>query len=152
MIAKLTCDQVAEIWPVIRSGLQNDLELSIFGRHKYRETNILESLLSGSMEAWTSYEKEEDEETIILYTISLTSIYTDPCTKNRSFYIFSVLWYRDPPKEYLLESKRALTEYAKSKNCHTMSSATNRTELVEMASKMGVDTSFTLLYIDLEKE
>ena len=152
MISKLTCDQVAEIWPVIKDGLQNDLELPIFGRHKYRETNILESLLSGSMEAWASYEKDEEEESIILYTISLTSIYADPCTKNRTFHIFSVLWYRDPPKEYLLESKRALTEYAESKNCHTMSSATNRTELVEMASKMGVDTSFTLLYIDLEKE
>ena len=152
MIAKLTCDQVADIWPVIKEGLQNDLRLPILGKHKYRETNILESLLSGAMEAWTSYEEDEEEESITLYTISLASIYTDPCTKNRTFYIFSVLWYRDPPKEYLLESKRALTEYAKSKNCHTMASATNRKELVEMASKMGADTSFTLLYIDLEKE
>lgn len=152
MIAKLTCNQIAEIWPVIKDGLQKDLDLPILGKHKYRETNILESLLSGAMEAWTSYEKEEDEETISLYTISLTSIYTDPCTKNRTFYIFSVLWYKDPPKEYLLELRRALIEYAKSKDCHTMASATNRKELVEMASKMGVDTSFTLLHMDLEKE
>lgn len=152
MITKLTCDQVAEIWPVIKEGLEEDLELPILGKHRYRETNIFESLLAGSVEAWAMYDKEEDEETIRLYTITLASIYTDPCTKNRNFFIFSILWYRDAPKEYLLELKEALTKYAKSKNCHTMSSATNRKELVELAGQMGVDNSFTLLHIDLEKE
>ena len=102
MISKLTCDQVAGLWPVIKDGLQSDLEFPILGRHKYRETNILESLLTGSMEAWTSYERDEEEGAILLYTISLTSVYTDPCTRNRTFYIFSILWYRDSPKEYLL--------------------------------------------------
>jgi len=152
MISKLTCDQVAEIWPVIKDGLQEDLELPIMGRHKYRETNILESLLSGAMEAWTMYDKDEDEETVKLYNIVLASVYTDPCTKNRTLYVFSVLWYRDAPREYLLELKDALIKYAKSKNCHTMSSMTNKKELVQFASQMGIDTSFTLLHIDLEKE
>jgi len=152
MIAKLTCDQVAEIWPVIKDGLQEDLELPILGKHKYRETNILESLLSGAMEAWTMYDKEEETETINLYTIVLASIYTDPCTRNKTFFVFSMLWYRDATREALLELKDTLIKYAKSKNCHTMSSATNRKELVQFASQMGIDTSFTLLHIDLEKE
>jgi len=152
MIAKLTCDQIADLWPMIKEGLQQDLYLPTLGRHKYRESNVLESLLTGALEAWTSYDKDEESETILLYMIALTAVYTDPVTKNKALYVFSVLWYRDAPKETLMELKTALVKYAKGKNCHTMSSMTNRPELVELAKSIGIDTSFTLLWMDLEKE
>lgn len=152
MIAKLTCDQIAELWPIIKEGLQEDLQLPTLGRHRYRESNILESLLTGAMEAWTAYDKDEENETVLLYMIALTAVYTDGVTKNKSLYVFSVLWYRDPPKENIMELRNALVKYAKGKNCHTVSSITNRPELVELAKGVGVDTSFTLLWMDLEKE
>lgn len=152
MIAKLTCNQIAEIWPIIREGLQKDLQLPTLGRHKRRESNILESLLAGAMEAWTVYEWAEDEETVHLYMIALTAVYTDAVTKNRSLHIFSVIWYRDSPKEIIMELRAALVKYAKGKSCHTISSITNRAELVELARNIGIDTSFTLLWMDLGEQ
>jgi hypothetical protein len=152
MIAKLTCDQIAEIWPIIKEGIQVDLQLPTLGRHKYRESNVLESLLAGTMNAWTAYEWDEDNESVHLYMIALTSIYTDPVTKNKCMYIFSILWFRDPPKEVMMELRNGLVKYAKEKNCHTLSSMTNRPELVQLAKSMDIDTSFNMLIMDLEKE
>lgn len=151
MINKLTYDQVANLWDLIKEGIEKTVPYPIIGRHRYRESNILTSLLSGAMECWMLYEKDEENETIILYSISLTTVYTDECTGNRALNLFAHLVYRDIPPNMWQEIFEAVKKYAKSRKCHSLVSATDRPELVHLASEFGIDTSFTLLYLPLEE-
>lgn len=152
MINKLTYDQIADCWDLIKEGIEETVPYPIAGRHRYRESNILTSLLSGGMECWMSYERDEENETILLYSISLLTIYTDECTGNRALNLFAHLVYRDIPPDMWQEFFESVKKYAKSQKCHSVVSTTDRPEIVQLANELGIDTSFTLLYLPLEEE
>jgi len=149
MIARLTCDQTAMFWPIIRDGIRNDLSLPPAGKHVRRESNILEALLSGAMDAWVSYERLEEDGMLRLYYIVLASIYTDSCTKNRSLYLFSIVEYNEGSEETIREVHDTLIKYAKGANCHTITGLSNDDKALAIAKELGADISFRLVSLDI---
>lgn len=150
MINKLTYDQIVDCWDLIKEGLEEALPYPIAGRHKYRESNILSSLLSGAMDCWLAYEKDEENETILLYSAILASVYVDECTGNRSFYVFAQLGFRDVPRKMWREGFNALIKYAKSQGCHMLTAHTNVPGVIETFKRLGGSAEYTYITLPLE--
>lgn len=99
-----------------------------------------------------SYEKDEENETIILYAIVLGSVFNDEIFGGKYFYIFALFTYRDMPKEKWLEGFKALSKYAKSKGCHMISANTDDSGLIDLAKRLGGSGEYVYITIPLEDE
>lgn len=144
MLLKITKEQAASYWEVLKFGIEKALPPTL--DNKYRMDNILESLMKGNMEAWIITGKKKDKD--LLLGTMVTTFEDDHCTKIRRLLIYSVFAHKHVPNNEWKEIYNILRRYAREMGCHMISAYTNSARIVELVNNLNGSTSYT--YVTLE--
>lgn len=147
MLVKLLPEQISRFWDVIRYALDNSPPLTTEVRYEDWINRILTSAMSGEIEVWASYRKEEK---LKFDGIALTSFELDKFIRVRSLLIYYVFAYGDTAKDTWVNGLKTLAEYAKSRRCTRVVAYSNVPEMIGIAEKLGGDTSVTFISFNVE--
>jgi len=148
MITKLLPDQIATFWPIIKYAVEEALPPTV-GDHPDRMNRILSGMLSGKLDVWASYRREE--EVTKFDGIGVTQFLYDDASDTKSLLLYAVYAYEKTLPETWSESFEAIVKYALSKGCTRMIGYSAVPKVVEMAKVFGGDTNFTFISFPLPK-
>lgn len=146
MLVRLIPEQISQLWDMIRHALENSPPLTTEIHYESWINEILTSAMSGQIEVWASYRKDDGAR---FEGIVLTSFEIDRFIKKRSLLIYYVFTYRDTTRKTWAEGLRTLAKYAKSRKCSRIVAYSNVPEMIEMAKVLGGDTSITFISFEL---
>jgi hypothetical protein len=144
MLVQLLPDQVAKYWEQVKFAVQSSFPPTTVAED-VNLNKVLESLLSGSLVAWVSVDKESRK----IVAIVTTTIMEDACSSTRNLLIYSLFGVSNIGKENWTDGYETLMKYAKSKGCRHLVGFT-RVELIKKLAKFyGGDVENTLISIDV---
>lgn len=112
MLLLLMPEQISPYWEDIKEGIEKTLPPGVPDRSQ----RILTGLLSGSVQAWISYHREDDK-TIVDGAV-LTRIIEDDIDGTRDLLIYC-LWATDKTHESTwTEGLKALLDFGRGKGCN----------------------------------
>ena len=138
---KLLPDQISKFWDIIRYALEDSPPLTIGNINNRWISNILTAALSGEIEVWVSYTKEEE---LKLDGIVLTSFEIDKFVKEKSLLIYYLYTYGNTDTNRWIKGLKSLVKYAKTRNCSRIISYSSVPSIISISEKLGgnVDTRF----------
>ena len=142
MLVRLTPEQISQFWDVVKYALENSPPLTTEVNYDSWINEILTSAMSGNIEVWASYRKDEGAK---FEGVALTSFEVDRFIKKRSLLIYYVFTFRDTIKETWIEGLKTLAKYAKSRKCSRIVAYSNVPEMIETCRKLGGDVSVTFI-------
>src|SRR6056297_1406603 len=149
MINKLTIDQISSIWDYVRFAVDEALPPTA-STQRQRLSNILTALMSGVMECWAVYEKDEEDKKIILYAVILTIINSDECSGSKQLVIYALATIQEGPRRLWKKGITSLVEYARSKGCERVVGYTNVESIKTFIRAVGGEAEYTLLSLPVE--
>ena len=144
MINKLTPDQVATFWPIIKYAIEESVPPTV-GEQPDRMNRLLSSMLSGKLEVWASYTKPENK----FEAIMVTQFLYDEASGTKNLLLYSVYGYVPIAEKSWAEGFHYLAEYAKANNCSSLIAYSANQGIIDLAKQYGGDVSYTFLSIPL---
>jgi len=148
MILRLLPEQVSKFWDVIKYAVEESLP-PIVGDHPDKINRILSSALSGKIEVWASYTKNEGA--LTLGGIALTKMLYDDASDTRNLLIYCIYGYGDISNDIWIKGFETLAKYAKSRKCLQMIAYSNLPNIISLAKRLGGETDYTFISFDLNK-
>jgi hypothetical protein len=148
MLTKLLPDQIAKFWSVIKFAVEQSLP-PIVGEHPDRMNRILSSALSGGVDVWASYTR--NEEVVKFEGIALTKILYDDVSITKNLLIYCFYGYTNVNSDSWLEGLKSLLKYAKRMECSFVTAYTDIPHVVEIASKLGADVKYRFISFEVKK-
>ncbi len=147
MLIKLTKDQVANYWPLIKSSFDTvELPISKGDKNK-RDRKLLRGILVGEYECWALTRQHTDDRTSELHGFALTGEMDDLAGFNCLTLMY---YYRFPDSDFsakeIVDCWKTFEEYAKGKGYDSIVAYTDNDGLVNLAKKMGANTEFRFIY------
>ena len=149
MITKLLPDKISKFWDIIQYAISQSLPPTV-GDHPDKMNRILSSALSGSIDIWASYNKKDEKGTF--EGIVLTKFLYDDSSGTNNLLIYCLYGYKDVNRSSWMDGYKALSKYAKSKNCSRIIAYTDVPALIEKANRFGGNTQYTLISVDIDNE
>lgn len=146
MISKLLPDQISKFWPIIKYAIEQSLP-PITSSHPDRTNRMLVAMLSGKLEVWVVYDKEDYKFEAIIVTQFLYD--DDSGTKN--LLLYCLFGYNTVSLGSWSEGLRHIAVYAKTNGCHSIVAYTANQDLVKIAESYGADVSYTFISFELDK-
>lgn len=144
---KLLPDQISKFWDLIKYALEDSPPLTIGNINSSWINNLLVAALSGEIEVWISYEKEEK---IKLNGIVLTSFEIDKFVKEKSLLIYYLYTYGNTGIRPWIKGLKALAKYARSRNCSRIISYSKIPEILKVSKELGGDIDTRFIVFNLE--
>lgn len=133
MLIKLLPEQVAERWDLIRFALSESLPpVVISGPHTYN--NILTTALCERMQVWFGVSEKDGKRT--LDVIIVTTRAEDAVSGSASLLIYSMYAFSQLAPRDWQEYYEALSKYAKSVGCGSMSAYTENIKIINAAMQI----------------
>jgi hypothetical protein len=148
MLTKITPDQVASMWDVIRDAIEKSLP-PISSEDKNRMNNILTSLLCGKSHCWMSYVKNEDKN--IFEGLLITRIIYDDISDCKNLLIYCIYGYEFVGRSSWTEGLKTLVKYAAGLGCSNIVAYSSVPSIISLIDKLGGDTSFKFIKLPLSK-
>lgn len=148
MLTKLLPEQVSRFWPIIKYAVEQSLP-PIVGEHPDKMNRILSSALSGKVDVWASYIR--DEEGAKFEGLALTKTIYDDASNTRNLLIYCIYGYKAIDKSSWLHGLESLVKYAKSKGCIQIIAYTEFPYIVETAKRLGAEVKYTFLTFNVNK-
>ena len=145
MLIKLTTDQIAELWDIIKYAIENSLP-PIAGEGPDKINNIFESLLVGTHQCWMSYTMEE-EEVKKLQSIVVTTVTHDSASDTKNLLIYTMFGYRFISDKEWADGFKVLAKYAKSEKCQRIVAYSSEPRVIKMAELVGGESKYTFLLV-----
>ena len=150
MINKLTVDQISSIWDYVRFAVDEALPPTA-STQRQRLGNILTALMSGVMECWAVYEKNEEDKKITLYAVILTLINSDECSGSKQLVVYAMASMGfEIPRRLWKEGITGLVKYAEGKGCERVVAYTNLDSMKNFFRLIGGEAEYTLLSLPVE--
>jgi len=149
MLTKLLPDQISKFWPVIKYAVEESLPPIAQGEHPDKMNRILSGMLSDKLEVWASYRHLEDG-VIKFEGLMITQILYDDASNIYNMLIYAIYAYDSTTLETWLEGYETLTKYARSKGCTNLIAYSSVQRIINIAKKLGADTSFTFISFPLK--
>lgn len=109
-----------------------------------RNSRILESLLSGDMQAW-AYRRDNGN---IVYLALTTPLY-DPCSNTKSLLIYCLYGWLTPGIDELREGFDVVSRFAKGLGCSRIVAYSDNEAVIKIAERIGAETKYRLLSFNL---
>lgn len=139
MLLLLMPDQISPYWEDIKGGIERVLPPGVPDRSQ----RILTGLLSGSVQAWISYQREGDNTTID--GAVLTRIVEDDIDGTRDLLIYC-LWAIEKTHEGTwTEGLKALLDYGKGKGCTRAIAYSDVPMIIGLTELMNGEARYTFL-------
>ena len=148
MLTKLLPDQISKFWPIIKYAVEQSLPPTV-GDHPDKMNRILSGMLSGKLDVWASYRKEEG--VAKFDGIGVTQVLYDEASNTKSMLIYAIYAYEKTTPETWSDAFETVSKYAISKGCNRYVAYSSVPYIVDMAKQFGADTSFTFLSFPLPK-
>jgi hypothetical protein len=146
MLTLLLPDQIAKFWPIIKYAVEESLPPNI-GEHPDKMNRVLLAMLSGKLEVWVSYKRDENK----FEAVSVTQILYDEASGTRNLLLYCLYGYVKISESSWKEAWDLMVEYAKRKKCHSIIAYSANKIIVEMAKAFGGNTDYTFISFDLNK-
>jgi len=148
MLTQLLPDQISKFWPVIKYAVEEALPPTTKGEHPDKMSRILSGMLSGKLDVWASYRHQPNDVTKF-EGIVVTQILFDDASGIYNLLIYAVYAYEDTAPDTWTDGYEALVKYARSKKCVNIIAYSCVPRIVQLARKLGADTSFTFISFPL---
>ena len=150
MILRLTPDQIANLWDMIKYALEKSPPIAVDVKD-YRWTNrILEAAMNGSIDVWVAY-MHTDEGTRF-EGVGITSFEVDRFVKQKSLLLYYAYAFRDTSFTSWQEGYEILNKYAKSRGCSRLMIYSNSDNIISLAKGFGCDVSVRFITLDIGGE
>ena len=150
MILRLTPDQIANLWDMIKYALEQSPPIRVDVKD-YRWTNrILESAMNGSISIWVAYQKSD--EGTKFEGVGITSIEVDKFARQKSLLIYYVYAYRDTNFISWQEAFDMMSKYARSRGCSKIITYSNNEQIISLAEGVGGDVSTRFITFNIGGE
>ena len=147
MLIKFTPEQISRLWPDMAGGLITSLPPQM--RDDIESvSNLLESLLNGKAECWISYDATEEGAKV--HGAVITMFHVDDITRTRNMIIYAVYGIHTSQHKHWIEGYETLRKWAKHNNCKEIVAYSNVPQIVNIAKKLGADTSYSLIQLPIE--
>ena len=151
MLVKLTADQIANMWDILKFGIENSLP-PISGEGPDKINKIFEALLSGGYDCWVRLSaRRRRKANLNLESMVVTTITTDHASDTNNFLIYTMYGFRPISDEEWLEGYMTLAKYAKAKGCNRMIAYSNEPRVLDIVDKIGGDRSYSFISYSLNK-
>ena len=134
MLTKLLPDQVSKFWDVISYAMEQSLPPTV-GENPDKMNNILMAALSGKLDIWASYVKNDKVNKF--EGILATRIIYDDVTNMNNLLIYAIYGYDKVSKESWEDGLRTIVKYAKSRKCSLIVAYTNEPRVVQVVNSLG---------------
>ena len=148
MLTKLLPEQVSKLWDIIKYAVEQSLP-PIVGEHPDKMNRILSSLLSGKIQCWASYVR--NEKSTKFEGVVLTEMLYDEASCTKNLLIYCLYGYEDVANDSWINGVKTLAKYAKGQGCNQMLAYTDVPYMIKMTEKLGGEAKYTLCTFDVKK-
>lgn len=148
MLIRLLPEQVSKFWNIIKYAIEQSLP-PIAYEHPDKLNRILSAALSGKVEVWASYKKDQEEN--ILEGIVITKILYDDASNTKNLLIYCLYGYEKVDSNSWLIGLTAIAKYAKSRKCNQIIAYSDLPYIINVAKYLGGETKYTFLSFDVNK-
>jgi len=142
MLTKLLPDQVSKFWDVISYAMEQSLPPTV-GESPDKMNNILMAALSGKLDIWASYRKEEKANKF--EGILATRFIYDDVTCMKNMLIYAIYGYDKVSRDSWDSGLGTIVKYAASQKCSLIVAYSNEPRVIEVVNSLGGDTSFSFI-------
>lgn len=146
MITRLLPEQVSNKWDILREGIKGSIPPQVETNGEDIPNNILHALLEEKMYCWVLSEGNT------VFAIVTTAFTYDEYSGVKNLLIYNVYGYRNVPQSLWKEAFQAVSKFAESKNCNTITAFTENKRVVQLVNQLGGDTETTFVKLNLNKE
>lgn len=150
MLARLTKEQISAYWPIFKEALDTiDLPITRGDLNK-RNKRILRGLLADELICWAIIRYDEESK-VEFHGFFITG----KIEELSGFEVLTLLFYYRFPdsdltgKEFM-DAWESLLEFAKGRGFNAIVAYSNVESVINLAKKMGADSSFRVLLWDLK--
>lgn len=147
MLIKLTTDQISFYWPLIRRSLEETLPPIARGGPAYFQ-NILRQCLTDAKQVWIG--SLENEPIFVGLTEEL--INSDDDSRSLLIYSFYAIAKQDYPIGLWYTFYCTIAKYMQSKKLTRLVAYTNNEKMKHAAARIGFNTEWTLLTMEVKDE
>jgi len=148
MMTKLLPEQISKFWDIIKYAIEQSTP-PIIGEAPNKMNSILMSALSGDIDVWASYDKEEEKTKF--NGIILTELLYDKPSKTRNLLIYCLYGYENVNKDSWKYGILAILKYAKAKGCNQVIAYTDVPYMIEMTKFLGGEAKYTFCAFDTSR-
>ena len=145
MLLKMLPDQVSNYWPHIRESIEQALP-PVVNESPNKMGNILEQLLTGEMQCWVAFRREDANEVVGFLVTTVTS---DACSKTKNLLIYSLCGLKLSRGSDWTEGLEALKKFAKLMQCSRIVAYSDNPLVLKVVEKLGGDTKYKFITFEL---
>jgi len=145
MVTKLTSEQIAKFWPVIKYAVEESVP-PIVGGHPDRMNRMLSAALSGVLEVWVSYQRPDNK----FEAIYITQFLYDDASNTKNLLLYSLYGYAPIDRQSWIDGGKTMIKYAKENGCNAIIAYTKNDDAVKTAKMFGADLA-TFISVNVEK-
>jgi len=146
MLLKLLPDQVAKYWHDVSLAIERSLP-PVVGEHPDKMNRILERLLTGEMQCWAAYRKNEE---IQFIGFVVTTVTTDYCSMTRNLLLYCICGFEKTNLQDWKEGYIALVKYGHAMQCNRIVAYTKQENLINLAKRMGGEVDYRFISVPLD--
>lgn len=148
MLTRLLPDQISKLWDIIGYAVEQSLP-PIAGDHPDKMNRILASALSGKVDVWVSYVREEKVNKF--EGIVLTKFIYDDASGTKNLLIYCLYGYNEISKESWVFGLKGLVKYAESKGCSQIIAYSEVPYIIDIVNRLGGDSRYRFISFDVKK-
>lgn len=145
MLVKILKSKVDKVWSIIAPMIKRAMP-NVFGTSDRNMVNVLESMLSGDLTGWWIYDEQDEPQLLGLVTTHFTY---DIHGGDKNLTVYTIYGINNIPKGIWMEGFKTLAKYAEANNCKDIIAYTSLEGVKSIASKLGADTSITLIRMEI---
>ena len=128
MFLRLTADEIASGWPVIKNAIKESRPPMYIGEPEFY-TNVLDALQGGAMQCWALLNNRH------IKALCVTELISDPYNQKLNLLIFALYGHEALTEHDWAEGQQVLFEFAKSLRCSFVIAYTDHPGIVRMAEQ-----------------
>lgn len=148
MLTKLTSNDIARLWDLLKLGLKESVPPYVLLRNDTLNT-ILDHLLTDHMQCWISHKRVEEDKELEIFAFIFTTFFIDNCSYTKSLMIYAIYGTTLIPEREWKEGVLALYKYAKEKKCDQIVGHTSNKVLIDRAIEFGGNAEYTYITIPI---
>ena len=148
MITRLLPEQISHFWDVIKYAVEQSLPPTV-GEHPDKMNRILAAALSGKIDVWASYTKNESGNK--LEAIVLTKILYDDVSGTKNLLIYCLYGYSKISTESWKDGLATFAKFAKSRGCSQIVAYTDVPRIVKLVNSLGGESKYTFISFDINE-
>ena len=146
MLLKMLPGQISAYWDYVKYSIEQALP-PVVGEGSDKMINILSTLMTGEMQCWVVFRREEGQVKVIGFV--LTTVSSDYCSKTRNLLLYTICTFEKTHGQDWLEGLDALKKFAKKMNCSRITAFTKQENLMKLAEGVGGDASYHFISVPI---